>query len=132
MKVHIAFKVVIDGWRSEIRKSLLPGVRALIRDCWGQMFKEVIDHLWEMEFKVKADPTSVTLRLKDGEGRGYFTHHIPHGSRPLLSYQSGSFERRAAVEQNTVADGGAGSLKSPHVNGNLEAGECRQASPPEG
>jgi hypothetical protein len=60
MAQNITFMVAVDNARPRIPNSLLPGARALISDRWKTdpddrpMFKEIMDRLAAMNFRVSA------------------------------------------------------------------------------
>jgi TPR repeat protein len=72
------FQVNIKGIRPKIPESIPPGVRALIEDCWAAdpddrpTFKEIVDRLAAMQFRVIADVNAAKVakfvrRIEDWE-----------------------------------------------------------------
>jgi hypothetical protein len=66
-RLQIARMVAIEGARPKIPNSVLARARALIEHCWADgpddrpTFKEIVDRLAEMQFKVTADGNSVNV-----------------------------------------------------------------------
>jgi serine/threonine protein kinase len=77
---QIMFIVSMDDERPKIPDSVPSRLRALIQDCWAAdpddrpSFKEIVDRLTKMEFKVTADVNSAKVvafarRIEEWEAR---------------------------------------------------------------